>query len=199
MEKSFNSIAWREAATGGFYMGLTYAILAIAGHLMRSHTGVASLAGALGFFSIAGFLYFYSSRMAALRGAAGFSFGQSMAFVLRMSLFAGILGGLGMFVLYKWIDPEFFRQQMEPGDRDLRGKRMGRESGRVGRYDRGENDGEPALRRVQRRGYDDYLRRTARPDRIVVRQTPRRPVRRCEQRTKRHDAPAIRIKTTARC
>ena len=41
MEKSFNSIAWREAATGGFYMGLTYAILAIAGHLMRSHTGVA--------------------------------------------------------------------------------------------------------------------------------------------------------------
>lgn len=94
MEKSFNSIAWREAATGGFYMGLTYAILAIAGHLMRSHTGVASLAGALGFFSIAGFLYFYSSRMAALRGAAGFSFGQSMAFVLRMSLFAGILGGL---------------------------------------------------------------------------------------------------------
>ena len=113
MEKSFNSIAWREAATGGFYMGLTYAILAIAGHLMRSHTGVASLAGALGFFSIAGFLYFYSSRMAALRGAAGFSFGQSMAFVLRMSLFAGILGGLGMFVLYKWIDPEFFRQQMD--------------------------------------------------------------------------------------
>lgn len=80
---------------------------------MRSHTGVASLAGALGFFSIAGFLYFYSSRMAALRGAAGFSFGQSMAFVLRMSLFAGILGGLGMFVLYKWIDPEFFRQQMD--------------------------------------------------------------------------------------
>lgn len=69
--------------------------------------------GALGFFSIAGFLYFYSSRMAALRGAAGFSFGQSMAFVLRMSLFAGILGGLGMFVLYKWIDPEFFRQQMD--------------------------------------------------------------------------------------
>ena len=36
-----------------------------------------------------------------------------MAFVLRMSLFAGILGGLGMFVLYKWIDPEFFRQQMD--------------------------------------------------------------------------------------
>lgn len=34
--------------------------------------GVASLAGALGFFSIAGFLYFYSSRMAALRGAAAF-------------------------------------------------------------------------------------------------------------------------------
>ncbi|RHO71220.1 DUF4199 domain-containing protein [Alistipes sp. AF48-12] len=33
--------------------------------------------------------------------------------VLRMSLFAGILGGLGMFVLYKWIDPEFFRQQMD--------------------------------------------------------------------------------------
>ena len=54
MEKSFNSIAWREAATGGFYMGLTYAILAIAGHLMRSHTGVASLAGALGCLLAAG-------------------------------------------------------------------------------------------------------------------------------------------------
>ena len=95
--------------------------------------------------------------------------------------------------------PGIFPATDGPGDRDLRGKRMGRESGRVGRYDRGENDGEPALRRVQRRGYDDYLRRTARPDRIVVRQTPRRPVRRCEQRTKRHDAPAIRRKTTARC
>lgn len=113
MEKSFNSIAWREAATGGFYMGLTYAILAIAGHLMRSHTGVASLAGALGFFSIARISLFLFEPDGGPARSRRFSFGQSMAFVLRMSLFAGILGGLGMFVLYKWIDPEFFRQQMD--------------------------------------------------------------------------------------
>lgn len=119
MTHSFNQTAWREAATGGLYMGLTYAILSIAGYMMRAHTGVASLTNALSFFSVAGFLYVYANRVGVLQGAAGFTFGQSFRFILRVSLFGGIIAGVGMFALYNWIDPEGTVDQL-----DLTGKML---------------------------------------------------------------------------
>lgn len=113
MEKNLSRIGWREAATGGLYAGLVYAALSIVGQLGRSTAAVGSIAGAVSFFSLAGFLYFYARRMTLHAGADGFSYGQCLGFILKMSLFAGILSGIGQFVLVNWIDPQGFEDQFE--------------------------------------------------------------------------------------
>ena len=99
MEKNLSRTEWREAATGGLYAGLAYALLTIAAHAGRSMPGLVTILNAVSFFSFAGFLYFYARRMAAYAGGDGFSYGRSLLFVLKMSLFAGVLAGVGQFVL----------------------------------------------------------------------------------------------------
>ncbi len=113
MEQNLNKTLWREAATGGLYLGLVYAALSLAAHFGKSVSGVASLCNALCFFAIAGFLYFYARRAAALSGSEGFSFGRCYLLMLRISLFAGVLAGLGQFVLINWLDPQGFQDQMD--------------------------------------------------------------------------------------
>lgn len=113
MNHSLKNIAWREAATGGLYMGLVYAVLGIVGYVGRSHLVLASLINVLTFFAVGGLLYFYAYRMAIHYGSQGFSYGKSLGFILRMSMFAGVLAGVGMFILYNWIDPESIKNQIE--------------------------------------------------------------------------------------
>ena len=71
MEKNLSRTEWREAATGGLYAGLAYALLTIAAHASRSMPGLVTILNAVSFFSFAGFLYFYARRMAAYAGGDG--------------------------------------------------------------------------------------------------------------------------------
>ena len=71
MERSLSRTEWREAATGGLYAGLAYALLTIAAHAGRSMPGLVTILNAVSFFSFAGFLYFYARRMAAYAGGDG--------------------------------------------------------------------------------------------------------------------------------
>lgn len=125
MERSLSRTEWREAATGGLYAGLAYALLTIAAHAGRSMPGLVTILNAVSFFSFAGFLYFYARRMAAYAGGDGFSYGRSLLFVLKMSLFAGVLAGVGQFVLVNWIDPEGFREQFDLMVANMAGGGMG--------------------------------------------------------------------------
>ena len=120
MERSLSRTEWREAATGGLYAGLAYALLTIAAHAGRSMPGLVTILNAVSFFSFAGFLYFYARRMAAYAGGDG-----SLLFVLKMSLFAGVLAGVGQFVLVNWIDPEGFREQFDLMVANMAGGGMG--------------------------------------------------------------------------
>lgn len=58
-------------------------------------------------------------------GGDGFSYGRSLLFVLKMSLFAGVLAGVGQFVLVNWIDPEGFREQFDLMVANMAGGGMG--------------------------------------------------------------------------
>ena len=125
MQRSLSRTEWREAATGGLYAGLAYALRTIAAHAGRSMPGLVTILNAVSFFSFAGFLYFYARRMAAYAGGDGFSYGRSLLFVLKMSLFAGVLAGVGQFVLVNWIDPEGFREQFDLMVANMAGGGMG--------------------------------------------------------------------------
>ena len=125
MERSLSRTEWREAATGGLYAGLAYALLTIAAHAGRSMPGLVTILNAVSFFSFAGFLYFYARRMDAYAGGDGISYGRSLLFILKMSLFAGVLAGVGQFVLVNWIDPEGFREQFDLMVANMAGGGMG--------------------------------------------------------------------------
>lgn len=105
MERSLSRTEWREAATGGLYAGLAYALLTIAAHAGRSMPGLVTILNAVSFFSFAGFLYFYARRMAAYAGGDGFSYGRSLLFVLKMLIYGGLLGLLISIFVRRPADP----------------------------------------------------------------------------------------------
>lgn len=113
MEKNLKQIAWKEAATGGLYLGLIFVVIQFLGYGLRSSQSSAWLPGLLNFAALLTIPYIYAHRMAVARGAAGFTYGQSIGFILRMMLFAGILSGIGQFVLQNYIDPRFYLEQFE--------------------------------------------------------------------------------------
>lgn len=75
MERSLSRTEWREAATGGLYAGLAYALLTIAAHAGRSMPGLVTILNAVSFFSFAGFLYFTPGAWPPMRAATGFPTG----------------------------------------------------------------------------------------------------------------------------
>ena len=111
-KKILNKIEWREAATGGLYMGVIYAALSIATRYLQANQQIVSVISAISFFSVAGFLFAYASRMSRQYGVQGYTFFQSMRFILKMSMFAGVIAGIGMFIQNR-IAPEIIQQQLE--------------------------------------------------------------------------------------
>ncbi len=111
-KKTVNKIEWREAATGGLYLGIVYAALSIATLYLQNNQQIVSIISAISFFSVAGFLFAYATRMARQYGNRGYTYLQSMRFVLKMSMFAGVIAGIGLFIQNK-INPESIRQQLE--------------------------------------------------------------------------------------
>ena len=111
-KKILNKIEWREAATGGLYMGVVYAALSIATRYLQANQQIVSVISAISFFSVAGFLFAYASRMSRQYGVQGYTFFQSMRFILKMSMFAGVIAGIGMFIQNR-IAPEIIQQQLE--------------------------------------------------------------------------------------
>ena len=111
-KKILNKIEWREAATGGLYLGIVYAALSIATRYLQANQQIVSVISAISFFSVAGFLFAYASRMSRQYGVQGYTFFQSMRFILKMSMFAGVIAGIGMFIQNR-IAPEIIQQQLE--------------------------------------------------------------------------------------
>lgn len=111
-KKILNKTEWREAATGGLYLGVVYAALSIATRYLQANQQLVSVISAVSFFSVAGFLFAYASKMSRRYGFQGYTFLQSMRFILKMSMFAGVIAGIGMFIQNK-IAPETIRQQLE--------------------------------------------------------------------------------------
>ena len=98
-KKTVNKIEWREAATGGLYLGIVYAALSIATLYLQNNQQIVSIISAISFFSVAGFLFAYATRMARQYGNRGYTYLQSMRFILKMSMFAGVIAGIGLFLI----------------------------------------------------------------------------------------------------
>ena len=96
MERSLSRTEWREAATGGLYAGLAYALLTIAAHAGRSMPGLVTILNAVSFFSFAGFLYFYARRNPLFAVFSG---------IFSMLIYGGLLGLLISIFVRRPADP----------------------------------------------------------------------------------------------
>ena len=113
MDQNLLKISWREAATGGLWLGLALCGVSVLAYLGRMHVSLSWMSSLLNFLLLAGFILFYGRRMSLHCGSQGYSFGQSLGFSLKMMMFAGVIAGLGQFILQTYIDPQYYRDLIE--------------------------------------------------------------------------------------
>lgn len=113
MEPVLKKITWKEAATGGLILGLAFIVVMIIGYIGELDLTQAWITGALNFAALIAVIFIYAKKMSYIHGDNGFSYAQSMGFILRMMLFAGIIAGVGQFIIQNYVDPEYYRDIFE--------------------------------------------------------------------------------------
>lgn len=103
---------WREAATGGLYLGLVLILIMVIGYLGRTNHSLDFVPALLNFAALILFIYFYARKVSRLY-TTGFYYPQSLAFILKMMLFAGVLAGIGQFILQNYVDPTYYDKLIE--------------------------------------------------------------------------------------
>lgn len=112
-EQNLKHISWKMAMTGGLLLGAALVAFMFLGYFMRDAASYSWIVSMLEFAVLAGTIYWYAHKMAVIHGAAGFSFGQSMGFIIKMMLFAGVISGIGTYLLYHVVAPEYYTNLME--------------------------------------------------------------------------------------
>ena len=112
MDQNLVKISWKEAATGGLWLGLALCGVSVLSYLGRMDESLSWMPTLLNFLLLVGFILFYGRRMSAWCGPQGYTFLQSFGFSLKMLMFAGVLAGLGQFILQTYIDPQYYRDLM---------------------------------------------------------------------------------------
>lgn len=113
MEKNVKKQLWIEAANGGMAIGLALVVVLVVAYLGRLDVAISWVSGLANFLVLAAGIVFFAKRAAKIKAAEGFSFGQSMSFIIKMMLFAGFIAGLGQFVMQNYVDPEYYKEIVE--------------------------------------------------------------------------------------
>ncbi|MCL2561016.1 MAG: DUF4199 domain-containing protein [Rikenellaceae bacterium] len=94
---------WRDAARGGAIVGA----VSVTGTLTQMLTGLS-----LGLFFwalIVYFIYKYAKQRSMLYSPVeGFTYGQSVGFIMAMLAFAGLIAGTGQYIALSLLSPDFF-------------------------------------------------------------------------------------------
>lgn len=113
MEEKTIPNLWSAAARAGLYTGGAVILVSIVGALLRLDITASWLMSLLTYVAIAAGLYIFASCRAGSYGARGFTYGQSMGYMLAILLFAGILIGAASYVMHALIWPEYYREAIE--------------------------------------------------------------------------------------
>ena len=87
-------LVWKEAATGGLYLGLALVAVMVISYLGRMDATLSWVPGLLNFAALVLFILFYARKVSHYYASTGFYYPQSLAFILKMMLFAGVLAGV---------------------------------------------------------------------------------------------------------
>ena len=104
---------WSDASRGGAIVGLTGVVFSLLGMAVPSIGFIANLAN----FVVTIYLLFYFTRRRSMLHAAeeGFTYSQSLGFIVAMAIFAGIIAGAYQIVASNFLFKEMFRYLLQVG------------------------------------------------------------------------------------
>lgn len=99
---------WRDAARYGGIIGLAL----MASMLINEFSGhrLAILKGAIDFCVLVGFIYVFARRRSQIYGSSGFSFAQSIGYIILMMVFAGVITGVAEYLAVNFISPVYYEE-----------------------------------------------------------------------------------------
>lgn len=112
MEQSLKKTFWSDAAIGGAVIGVALFAVALADALFELD-GAGGGIRLLNFAVLAFFIFIFGRRRSLKYGADGYTFSQSMGYILAMMLFTGLITGLTNYLLYNYVAPEYVMERYE--------------------------------------------------------------------------------------
>lgn len=114
METNISKIFWKEAMTGGLVVGVVLFLWDLISYWMDLPMKSSGFASLVQFVLLVGGILYFSRRMREFRGPAlGYPYGAAFGFVMGMSLFIGMVYGVGAYFLQIVIAPEYFNELFE--------------------------------------------------------------------------------------
>ena len=101
---------WNEASRGGAIIGLVCVAFALIGMLIPKVAFVFNLAS---FVAIIYLLFHFTRSRAALYSQEGFTYSQSLGFIVAMAIFTGIVVGAYQIVAVNWLFTEQFEKTFD--------------------------------------------------------------------------------------
>lgn len=112
--KQLSKAFWLEASRGGLILGLILFIWSTVSYYFDMGFDYGSVVSVVQFLLLLGGVFYFAKRMATIRGNVyGFTYGQSMGFILALMLFTGIIYGVGEYILQVIVDPQYFSDLFE--------------------------------------------------------------------------------------
>lgn len=102
---------WRDAIGNGLITG-SMLLLCVLINEFTEHELV-NVIGVVQFVALAGSIYIFTRQRSLKYGDGGFSFSQSMAYIVVMMVFTGLLTGIGDYVSYVFISPDYYGPLIE--------------------------------------------------------------------------------------
>ncbi|MDR0907002.1 MAG: DUF4199 domain-containing protein [Rikenellaceae bacterium] len=99
---------WQAASNWGFMGGAALFVMNLVAWALRLEDGNSWAYELLQFLVICPLIIVTGRRNARLAGAEGYSYGRAVGFVFAMMMFAGIVYGVGRFLLMNFIAPEYY-------------------------------------------------------------------------------------------
>lgn len=99
------STFWSDASQGGAILGLASIVLSTLGIVFTKLSGLFSFVSIIVIIYL---LFFFTRRRASLFTKEGFTYGQSLGFIVAMGIFAGIITGAFQIVASNWLFPNYY-------------------------------------------------------------------------------------------
>lgn len=99
---------WQSASNWGMVCGVGLFVISLMSWALKFTTGGFNWPELLRFGLIFGLILYTGRRNAAVAGAEGYSYGRAVGFVFAMMMFAGIVAGVGEFLMSNFIARDYY-------------------------------------------------------------------------------------------